>query len=665
MPTKEESSGCEIHCVHLIALLTLMLLPILHVNTLQQEKLFASWESRKMNTTELVQPGVAYCEGALETVFLAEQRRPMQTLMEIFRGNLDVMEVITSMAIKALDAPWWYNLQTGPEHPCTRLLVMAWDLVGFPDVNGTMAQMAGLDCDGVCGGRSLDVLGLDFALAGFPLIWDLDHLGATVETANLDYYRVADNLVYILPISMLLSAVYWLCNRKTKIFMYAYALVWAVLFALLLVPLPAFVIAKVDPLVSTDTENHLTSMIVFSENDERVDYYLYLQWLFNAVINIGSALTFQYPYIILVGGFAIFFAITDSLQEVGDDDVHTISSIMEVLITGAVAFLLIFLVSILATLRPSMEQSIREEAWVYFDEDFGDPFITMIVVGYVVAGFLFMYLNFLFDRLYAWYEVVTYFYFRVICIIASIYCMISATEEVQFNTTDLVPTSYFVYVVLAVFVYNFICGRFIFFIFYRPHLVDDPKFGWYRVACGGKYGLTVERLFEVSKPKETEDKAGEEKAGFSDVEMYGRKIPQPTRNSLDVRHVRNHSRYSGDGGWTREYEGYEEQYEKHISPTLQYSPPPPPIPLSSRDAPWRDARLDFEMPVYQKRIPRTSSRGRSPGRSPRPSPRRSPRPSPRRSPRPSPRRSPGRSPYSRRSPNPSPRRDQDFYDTRL
>ena len=42
---------------------------------------------------------------------------------------------------------------------------------------------------------------------------------------------------------------------------------------MLLFPFPAFVIAKVDPKTSTNTEDYLTHMVVFTEDDERVDYY--------------------------------------------------------------------------------------------------------------------------------------------------------------------------------------------------------------------------------------------------------------------------------------------------------------------------------------------------------------------------------------------------------
>jgi len=592
----------EIHYVHIISLLTILLIPVLMVNTNQQEDLFASWENRKFNSTEIVDPLVPFCDGALQTIYASQEGGWAGIIAEVLFGDVEIVDVVTTLVVSRLDAPWWYITETGPTHPCSRLLVMAWDVVGFPDVNDTMGQSAGLDCaqqvDGVvCGGRSLDVLGLDFALAGFPLVWDIDHLGATVETSNLDYYRSADALIYVLPIVMILSSVYWLCTLKTSHFMYTYALVWGFLLVMLLFPFPAFVIAKVDPKTSTNTEDYLTHIVVFTEDDERVDYYLYLQWMVNAIFSAGSALTFQYPYVIVIGSFAIFFSITDSLQEVGDEDVHTISTIMEILITGVLAFISIFVVSVLSTFRPSMEQSIREEAWVNFKEDWGDPFVNTVVVGYVVTAFLLLYLNFLFDRLYVWYDVITFWYLRLLCILATIICIVSAEEEVNLAATDAIPTSYFFYVAVVFFFYNFICGRFVFFIFYRPHLIDDPMFGWYRVSSGGKYGLYVERLFDVSKRTKKDE--------LPEIEMLSienSSIGMKENTTLNIINLSDDKRSTPSQ--SRESYWQTEEFQKNSSPTLYNSPPPPPVPAAaSRNIPSTSSRSRFDMPRSSRRIP--------------------------------------------------------------
>jgi len=488
----------DFHCAHLIGLLTLVSIPILVANQITQDAAFSEWEVRKFNTTELIEPMVPYCDSALQAIY-ESQPGGWKSLIDVLRGEMDTVDIITSLVLGRVDAPWWYITDTGPSDPCSRLVVMVWDMLGFRDVNNTLGTLEGMDCGqeggGLCGGRLLGLLGDAADSAGFPLVYDIDLLGVTVETEGMGYYKFADRLVWVLPVGMAASVLYWLINGETKHFMKVYVAIWIFYFLVLLFPFPAFVIPKINADSSLDVKNYETHLIRAFEEDQRVDYYVYLQWLVNMLFNLMTIFLFQYPYVILIGAFAIFFAVTDSLQAIGQEDVHTIATVLEVMITGAIAFSAISALAALTTFRKSMEISIDEDSWIYFDDQFPEPFINDLTLGFYVTGFLFIYMNFLFERLAFWHNKWSYTFLRYMCIAIGIMLFISGSSSMKVPSS--VPFSYFIYVMGFCFGYNFVVGRFVFFMFFRPEIVEDSDFGWYRVAMSNTSLIEIKPMFKI------------------------------------------------------------------------------------------------------------------------------------------------------------------------
>jgi len=542
----------DFHCAHLVGLLTLVSIPILVANQTEQDAAFSEWEVRKFNSTNLIEPVVPYCDAALQTIYQS-QPGGWSTLIDVIRGDKDTIDVVTELLLSRVDAPWWYITDTGPDDSCSRLLVMVWDMLGFKDVNDTLGSLEGLDCGqeagGLCGGRVLGLLGKYASSAGFPLVYDIDLLGVTVETQGLGYYRSADALVWLLPAGMGVSVVYWLYNSETKHFMNVYAVIWTFYILVLLFPFPAFVIAKVNTDSAVDVANYGTHLVRAFEEDERVDYYVYLQWLVNMLFNLMTMFLFQYPYFILIGAFAIFFAVTDSLQSIAQEDIHTIATILEVMIAGAVAFTVISSLAAMTTFRKSMEISINEDSWIYFDDQFPDPFINDLTLGFYVVGFLFIYMNFLFERLAFWRKQIIYTLLRYVCIVIGIGLFITGNSYM--NVPSSVPVSYFMYVAGFCFAYNFVIGRFVFFMFFRPTIVKDPEFGWYRVSVSNSSFLEIKPRFTIpDSSKSTKSKVQIEIATPNNVQgdhnqlkfdsrmpTFSRQAPPPRPPSRPPRHL--------------------------------------------------------------------------------------------------------------------------------
>jgi len=497
----------RLHCVHVVIILCVGSMPALILNSIYTQQSFDYWESREFEMKEVFEPIEHYCEDILDAVYSSKPREFSISEISNIR-NFDDFDTVENF-LRLIDSPWWYDEDVGPENSkCGRLLVMYWDMFGFEDTNGILRKSkefggAGFDCgendDGEkenCGGRLVSSrFDIFQPLGGFPLIWDIESLSGTVTIENIGAYKTANALLYIFPIAMIASCVKWVMTKKTEHFIYAYAACWVVYLLLLLFPFPAFVITEVNTEFSKEMQDYEDQMIVIEDNTF-TDYNQYGQWLLNVFWNAGSVLVYQVPITIIVGLVAVWGSFVNSLQAIGEKRIHFISTLVEIGLTGIIGCILITVVAILSTFRPSFERSVPERQWELWDLIFPEKFVDTLVVGLYCLAFVFLYANFIFERLRYWYEKKIYFFLRIFCILSAVACFVAV--GIYLDLAVKMPELPFFLVSLALFAtYNFIIGRFIFFMFFRPELIEDPDFGWYNIYIEG-YRPHVERCFYVA-----------------------------------------------------------------------------------------------------------------------------------------------------------------------
>eukprot|EP00492_Amphilonche_elongata_P000638 TRINITY_DN1368_c0_g1_i1.p1 TRINITY_DN1368_c0_g1~~TRINITY_DN1368_c0_g1_i1.p1 ORF type:complete len:176 (+),score=15.23 TRINITY_DN1368_c0_g1_i1:242-769(+) len=129
-------------------------------------------------------------------------------------------------------------------------------------------------------------------------------------------------------------------------------------------------------------------------------------------------------------------------------------------------------------------------------------------------------MNFLFERFAYWYGRAIYNYLRFLSIFIGILCFIIGNSLMELPVTA--PNTLFFYMICFFFAYNFLIGRFVFFMFFRPQIVNDPEFGWYRVYLIDQAPfLYVERQFEIPERQSKEKIRTVLKKGDTNVELYG------------------------------------------------------------------------------------------------------------------------------------------------
>jgi len=486
----------RLHCVHMVIIFCVGSLPALILNSIYAKESFDYWENREFEMKEVFEPIETYCDDIMEAVYT---NRPGAFDRSDFINirSVDDLNTVENF-LRLIDRPWWYDRDVGPENSnCGRLLVMYWDMFGFEDTGNVLSNSEGLDCgDETCGGRLVrSRFDIFQPLGGFPLIWDIESLSSKVTIENIGAYKTANALLYIFPIAMIASCVKWVMTKKTEHFIYAYAACWVVYLLLLLFPFPAFVITEVNTEFSKNMQDYEEQLII-TEHNTFTDYNQYGQWLLNVFWNAGCVLVYQVPITIIVGLVAVWGSFVNSLQAIGEKRIHLISTLVEIGITGIIGCVLITIVAILSTFRPSFERSVPERNWELWDLIFPEKFVDTLVVGLYCLAFVFLYANFIFERLRYWYEKKIYFILRVLCILAAVACFVAV--GIYLDLAIKMPELPFFLVSIALFAtYNFIIGRFIFFMFFRPELIDDPDFGWYNIYIEG-YKPHLERCFYVA-----------------------------------------------------------------------------------------------------------------------------------------------------------------------
>lgn len=477
----------KFHCAHLVFFLSVGYLPVLMLNAKHAKSSFDYWENRKFEMAKVFEPIQPYCDDIIKSIY---DHKPS--------GHVNTNPV--KALLEMIDKPWWYDRDVGPKTTCARVFLMMWDMFGFIDEDDVMGRQEGLKChqeEGkVCGGRLVTGTFDAFSpIGGFPLIWDVENLSGTVHIKNLESYKIANALLFSFPITMIVCCLIWVCNSESKHFLYAYVGCWALYLMLLLFPFPAFIISEVDAKFTTDMDAYKDHMIIQQENSLS-DYDQFAQWIINTFWDVGCILTYQTPLTIMVGLIASWAAFVNSLQAIGEKRIHMISTLIELGITGMVGCLLITVMAILSTFKPSFDATMPARLSDFWELIFPKKFVDVFVVVLYFLAFVFLYANFIFERLRYWTGKNIYILFRIACIAAAVFCFVFTGQYL--NLKAQVPeTPFFVESLIIFGIVNFIIGRFICFMFLRPELIKDPDFGWYQIVMNGCLP-TVERCFYVA-----------------------------------------------------------------------------------------------------------------------------------------------------------------------
>ena len=59
-----------------------------------------------VSTTEIIDPMVPFCDGALQTIYASQEGGWAGIIAEVLFGDVEIVDVVTTLVVSRVDAPW-------------------------------------------------------------------------------------------------------------------------------------------------------------------------------------------------------------------------------------------------------------------------------------------------------------------------------------------------------------------------------------------------------------------------------------------------------------------------------------------------------------------------------------------------------------------------------
>jgi len=386
---------------------------------------------------------------------------------------------------------WWNNDTQGPQSSCERILVMGWDMFGFPDVNGSVPISCG---NRTCGGRAVTHIPMLAGLSGFPLVWTLETFNMPTIVYGIDWYRFANWLKLLLPVTLIGCSLFWFKGNKSyEPFLYAWACCWVVYFFYIVLPVTGYTYSYIDFKPGQDLSQYETKIIV----DEYTGYgggaaglVSFVFWFLSALFKVGNLYASSFPLFTYMGVHAIYATISRSAGHVENGMVHLVASALLFTITAVMGFSCLIILGALYSFTQSLEVSLDPYQYQYWDFlwDFifdGVPQIPSVIVIWWVS---FIFLAYMFATVFRRMKVLTgnvcYNYLHYLFILLTAFFFITAPyvwgiPGGSFRADIMIPILFYIV--------NYWVGKYTLTIMFEPKIAADENAGWYSLYIGFKY----------------------------------------------------------------------------------------------------------------------------------------------------------------------------------